>query len=254
MRPTSPPLGPAVLLSYLKRNSPDIDVRAFDLNLLYYDRVLDDLSKGNFKIRLYDWDEKTTAQRIGQAVDFLKHGTKEKFDLKLYHHFVTIFLSFEGIFNAFMSEMAKRHLIGLSVPDRVKIFFEDLVNPVLDYGPDMVGLSVLFNSQTVFALLMASLIKEKKPRYNVALKDGKSYPYIEITNEDFPRIFISRQKNKNGSLFFGPYTSKKIISDVLTMVRGVFPYCSCKRRLKKPCFYYHLNLSNSCKCTSPSFK
>jgi len=203
MRPTSPPLGPAVLSSYLKRSSPDIDVKAFDLNLLYYDRVLDDLSKGSFKIRLYDWDEETTAQKIGQAVDFLKHGTQEKFDLKLYHHFVTIFLSFEGIFNAFMSEMAKRHLIGLSVPDRVKIFFEDLVNTVLDYGPDLVGLSVLFNSQTVFALLMASLIKEKKD-IKVVL-GGAKLGVMRYPERLFKEPWVFSTKDKTRQLEFGQY-------------------------------------------------
>jgi len=203
MRPTSPPLGPAVLLSYLKRNSPDIGVRAFDLNLLYYDRVLDDLSKGSFKIRLYDWDEETTAQKIGQAVNFLKHGTQEKFDLKLYHHFVTIFLSFEGIFNAFMSEMAKRHLIGLSVPDRVKICFENLVNPVLDYGPDMVGLSVLFNSQTIFALLMASLIKEKKD-IKVVL-GGAKLGVMRYPERLFKEPWVFSTKDNTRQLEFGQY-------------------------------------------------
>ncbi len=203
MRPTSPPLGPAVLLSYLKRNSPDIDVRAFDLNLFYYDRVLDDLSKGSFKIRLYDWNEETTAQKIGQAVDFLRHGTQEKFDLKLYHHFVTIFLSFESIFNAFMSEMAKRHVIGLSVPDRVKIFFEDLVNMVLDYGPDMVGLSVLFNSQTVFALLMASLIKEKKD-IKIVL-GGAKLGVMHYPERLFKEPWVFSAKDRTRQLEFGQY-------------------------------------------------
>jgi len=203
MRPASPPLGPAVLSSYLKKNSPDIKVRAYDLNLLYYDRVLDDLSRGKFKIRLYDWNEETTAQRVGQAVDFLKHGTREKFDLKLYHHFVTIFLSFENIFNAFMSEMAKRHLIGLSVPDRVKIFFEDLVDPVLDYDPDMVGLSVLFNSQTVFALLMAALIKEKKD-IKVVL-GGARLGVMRYPERLFKEPWVFSTKDRTRQLEFGRY-------------------------------------------------
>ncbi len=203
MRPTSPPLGPAVLLSYLKKNSPDIRVKAYDLNMLYYDRVLDDLSKGNFKIRLYDWDEETTAQRVGRAVDFLKHGTQEKFDLKSYHHFVTIFLSFENIFNAFMSEMAKRHLIGLSVPDRVKIFFEDLVDPVLNYAPDLVGLSVLFNSQTVFALLMATLIKEKRD-IKIVL-GGAKLGVMLYPERLFKEPWVFSTKDRTRQLEFGQY-------------------------------------------------
>jgi len=163
MRPTSPPLGPAILLGYLRKNLPDsdIEVRAFDLNLLYYEKVLDCLSKGAFKIRLYNWDEETTARRVSQALAFLRQGAGEKFDLGSYHHSATIFLSLENNFNAFMSEMAKRYLVGLSVPGRVEMFLKDLLRPVLDYGPDLVGFSVLFSSQMVFALLMALLIKEK---------------------------------------------------------------------------------------------
>ena len=161
MRPTSPPLGPAVLLGYLKKNLPDIEARAFDLNLLYYEKVLDCLARGVFKIRLYNWDEETTARRVSQALIFLRQGPRGEFDLRSYHHSATVFLSLENSFNAFMSEMARRYLLGLSVPDRVGIFFEDLIRPVLDYGPDLVGFSILFSSQMVFALLMALLIKKK---------------------------------------------------------------------------------------------
>jgi len=203
MRPASPPLGPAVLLSYLKKNSPGIDVRVFDLNFFYYDRILNDLSKGNFKIRLYDWDEETTARKIDQAVNFLKYGIKEKFDLKSYHHFTTIFLSFENILNAFMSEMAKRHLMGLSVPDRVRIFFEDLADQVLDYGPHMLGLSVLFNSQTVFALLMAALIKEK--RQIKVVFGGARLGVMCCPERLFKEPWVFSTKDMTKQLEFGQY-------------------------------------------------
>ncbi len=161
MRPTSPPLGPAILLGYLKKNLPGIGARAFDLNLYYYKKVLDCLHEGVFKIRLYNWDEETTVRKIEQALAFMRQRPKEKFDLGSYHHAATVFLSLEDNFNAFISEMTRRYLVGLSVPDRVEIFLEDLIRPVLDYGPDIVGLSVLFSSQMVFALLMALLIKKK---------------------------------------------------------------------------------------------
>ncbi len=161
MRPTSPPLGPAILLGYLKKNLPDIEARAFDLNLLYYKKVLDCLARGVFKIRLYNWDEETTARRVEQAVLFMRHGIRDGFDLRLYHHSATVFLSLEDNFNAFMSEMVRRYLVGLSIPDRVEVFIRDLIRPVIDYGPDLVGLSVLFSSQMVFALLMAILIKRE---------------------------------------------------------------------------------------------
>ncbi len=105
---------------------------------------------------------------------------------------------------------------------------------------------ILCGTEAQALILEACLIKEKKPKYNIVLRDGKNYPYIEITNEDFPRILVSRPKTKNSSIFFGPYTSAKIVKDALKMIRRVFPYRSClsigKGRPGKPCFYYHLNL------------
>ncbi len=91
-------------------------------------------------------------------------------------------------------------------------------------------------------ILEAALIKEKKPKYNISLRDNKSYPYIEITKEKFPRIFISRPKVKNKNLFFGPYPQVKTLESALTLIRRIFPYCSCKRMPKKACLFFHLKL------------
>ena len=91
-------------------------------------------------------------------------------------------------------------------------------------------------------ILEAALIKEKKPKFNIALRDDKSYPYIEITSEEFPRIFISRPKGKTKSILFGPYTNAKLLRPALEMIRKIFPYCSCKGRRKKGCLYLHLKL------------
>lgn len=91
-------------------------------------------------------------------------------------------------------------------------------------------------------VLEAALIKESKPKYNIALRDDKSYPYIEITKEKFPRIFISRPKKKPKSLIFGPYPQAKELKSALVMIRKILPYCSCKSRPKKVCLYYHIGL------------
>lgn len=91
-------------------------------------------------------------------------------------------------------------------------------------------------------VLEAALIKEKEPRYNISLKDNKSYPYIEITKEKFPRIFISRPKAKTKNLFFGPYPQVKTLKSTLTLIRRVFPYRSCKRMSKDACLFFHLKL------------
>ncbi|MDD3296067.1 MAG: excinuclease ABC subunit UvrC [Candidatus Omnitrophica bacterium] len=91
-------------------------------------------------------------------------------------------------------------------------------------------------------ILEAALIKEKKPYHNIALRDGKSYPYVEITNEPFPRIFISRSKTKSNSRFFGPYPRAAVLKSALNLIRRIFPYRSCRRMPKKPCLFYHLRL------------
>jgi len=91
-------------------------------------------------------------------------------------------------------------------------------------------------------ILEAALIKEKKPKYNISLRDNKSYPYIEITKEKFPRIFISRPKKKTNSILFGPYPAAQSLKPALETIRRIFPYCSCRRYPKKPCLFYHLNL------------
>ena len=104
-------------------------------------------------------------------------------------------------------------------------------------------------------ILEASLIKEKKPKYNVSLRDDKSYPYVEITNEEFPRIFISRpktkelKKDKTKSILFGPYTETKVLKSALKLIRQVFPYRSCRKMPKKPCLFFHLKL-----CPAPCIK
>lgn len=99
------------------------------------------------------------------------------------------------------------------------------------------------NSPQQALILEAALIKENKPKYNITLKDDKTYPYIEISNEDFPRVFISRPRNKlpNG-MVFGPYTQSGLIQGALKLIRKVFPFRSCRNMPKKACLFFHINL------------
>jgi radical SAM superfamily enzyme YgiQ (UPF0313 family) len=174
--------------------------------MVYYDMVIDGLTKRIFKIRLYNWNEEDTAQKVKEAVNFLKYSRQKKFDLKSYHHFATIFFSFESIFNSFMSEMASRHLVGLSVPHRVEIFFENLVNLVLHYGPDMIGISVLFNSQTVFAMLIASLIREKKDMKHIKIVfGGARFGIMRSPEILFKETWVFSTKEKFRHVEFGQY-------------------------------------------------
>lgn len=91
-------------------------------------------------------------------------------------------------------------------------------------------------------ILEAALIKEKKPKYNISLRDDKSYPYVEITSEKFPRIFITRKRINKKSTFLGPYPQANIAKSVLNILRKIFPYCSCKCFKKSECLFFHLKL------------
>ena len=98
-------------------------------------------------------------------------------------------------------------------------------------------------------LLENNLIKEHTPRYNINLKDGKSYPAIRVTNEEFPRIFRTRRIIQDGSRYFGPYTDVRNIDIYLELIEKLFPLRKCRGPLKKrehPCLYYHIG-----RCSSP---
>lgn len=95
-------------------------------------------------------------------------------------------------------------------------------------------------------ILEAALIKERKPKYNIALRDNKSYPYVAISKEQYPRVFLSRAKNKTGITFFGPYPAAKTLKSALVSIRKIFPYRSCRRMPKSVCLFFHLKL-----CSGP---
>ena len=102
-----------------------------------------------------------------------------------------------------------------------------------------------------------SMIKEYKPRYNVLLKDDKSYPWIVVTNEYFPRVFMTRERLKDGSKYFGPYTDSASAKAVLNLVHELYPIRNCrhaitpeflKRGKGKLCLEYHMKKCGGC-CT-----
>jgi len=102
-------------------------------------------------------------------------------------------------------------------------------------------------------LLENNLIKEYQPRYNVLLKDGKTYPSICITNEPFPRILKTRNIYKNGGQYFGPYSSNYTLNSLLEIIHDLFPIRTCKLALTKEniragkfkvCLQYHIHRCN----------
>ncbi|MGC6437538.1 MAG: excinuclease ABC subunit UvrC [Flavobacteriaceae bacterium] len=142
---------------------------------------------------------------------------------------------------------------------RVKSYF----NKVHDYGKTNVLVKkiseikhIVVNSETDALLLENNLIKKYKPRYNVLLKDDKSYPWICIKNERFPRVFSTRRVIKDGSEYFGPYTNIKTVYTLLDLIKGLFSLRTCKYDLSdhkiqanryKVCLEYHLgNCKGAC--------
>jgi excinuclease ABC subunit C len=89
-------------------------------------------------------------------------------------------------------------------------------------------------------LLEASLVKENQPKYNQELKDDKSYPFLKITAEEFPRLLITRQRKPDGSKYFGPYTSVKLLRQAVAMLRRLFPMRTCNPIPNKVCLMYHI--------------
>lgn len=95
-------------------------------------------------------------------------------------------------------------------------------------------------------LLEAKCIKRLQPKYNVLWKDDKHYLYIKITKEPYPRILLSRRENDRNALYFGPFPTSSIIKKMISYIRTIFPFCTQKSTVKKPCFYTHINLCNPC--------
>ena len=82
---------------------------------------------------------------------------------------------------------------------------------------------VLSESEHDALLLENNLIKEDKPKYNILLRDDKTYPWICIKNEKFPRVFLTRRYIKDGSEYFGPFTSVKTINTLLNIINNIYP-------------------------------
>jgi len=146
-----------------------------------------------------------------------------------------------------------------NLKNRVRSYF----NKVHDYGKTNVLVKkiveikhIVVETETDALLLENNLIKKYQPRYNVLLKDDKSYPWICIKNERFPRVFQTRRMIKDGSEYFGPYTSIKTVYTLLDLIKGLFPLRTCKYDLSqekvashkyKVCLEYHLgNCKGAC--------
>ena len=127
-----------------------------------------------------------------------------------------------------------------------------LVRSVIDKIADLEY--TMTDSVSEALLLEINLVKRYRPRYNVRLKDDKSYPFIKITlAEDFPRIERTRRLPADGSRYFGPYASASSVDDAMNLIRRLFPFRTCtldihegRKAIERPCLLYHIK-----RCQAP---
>lgn len=137
--------------------------------------------------------------------------------------------------------------------NRVRQYFQNSKNHSVKVKAMVKNISefeyIVTDSEMEALILEGNLIKKYNPKYNIALKDDKFYPFIKITtNEDFPRVYMTRNFVKDGNKYFGPYTSSASVHEVMDLIKKNFPLRTCKKVIKeggettKPCLNYHLNL------------
>ncbi|MDI9412271.1 MAG: excinuclease ABC subunit UvrC [Bacillota bacterium] len=131
---------------------------------------------------------------------------------------------------------------GSSQPAKVRILVEHIVG--FEY--------ILTDSEMEALILENNLIKKHAPRYNVRLKDDKTYPYIKVTmQETFPRVLMVRKRLNDGARYFGPYTDVTAVKETLAFLRKIFPVRSCRKNIEeggteRPCLNYHIG-----RCLAP---
>ncbi len=146
-----------------------------------------------------------------------------------------------------------------SIRNRVRQYFQNKPSgsPRLDLMISKIhDMEIILTDSDVEALILeANLVKQYNPRYNVRLKDDKSFPYIVITNEPYPRVFVTRQIKRDGSRYFGPYTDVKTMRYALKTIRDLFKIRSCnyyiddefiRQKKARICLDYHIK-----KCDGP---
>lgn len=142
---------------------------------------------------------------------------------------------------------------AMSLRNRVRSYFQstramepktrELVNHIADFEV------IRTDTATEALILENELIKRYQPKYNVLLKDSKTYPYIRITNEEWPRVISTRLVVKDGSHYFGPYTSASSAYKTINLLNRLFPYRKCDKTItgnEEVCLYYHMH-----QCTAP---
>jgi excinuclease ABC subunit C len=125
-------------------------------------------------------------------------------------------------------------------PSKLSSKIQRLVSKIQDFE------FVVTNSEQEALILECNMIKKYTPRYNVRLKDNKTFPYLKIDiNEDWPGVYITRRVQKDGARYFGPFASASSVRKTLKLIKKIFPFRSCNKRIegkdKRPCLDYYIH-------------
>ena len=140
---------------------------------------------------------------------------------------------------------------AIVLKNRVRQYFQSSRNQspkVRAMVSHVVDFETIMTANEVESLILeANLIKKHRPRYNIRLKDDKSYPYVKVTvQEEYPRVFITRRVLRDGARYFGPYTNVTALRDSLKLLKRLFPLRTCRTMPDRPCLEYHIK-----RCLAP---
>lgn len=152
------------------------------------------------------------------------------------------------------NEQAKIIYVGkaINLKNRVKSYFQSSKNhspKVKSMVEKISDFEYIITANEIEALILeCNLIKKYRPKYNISLRDDKTYPYIKVTlNEDYPTVSITRKILKDGAKYFGPYTSAGAVHEVLNLLKKLFQIRSCRQmNTKRPCLEFHIK-----RCLAP---
>ncbi len=139
-----------------------------------------------------------------------------------------------------------------SLKNRVRQYFQSSKNHTEKVRAMVSHISefeyIVTDSEMEALILECNLIKKYSPKYNILLKDDKYYPFIKITNEEFPRVIVTRNYGNDASRYFGPYTDGSAVYAINELIKKVFPLRTCRKSIKeggprtRTCLNYHINL------------
>ena len=136
--------------------------------------------------------------------------------------------------------------------NRVRSYFRNLAShtpKVKAMVAKIAEIETIVTSSEVEALILeCNLIKKYRPRYNISLKDDKTYPYLKVTmQEDFPRLYVTRRHMRDGARYYGPYADAGAMHATVKLLRSMFPLCTCRKmNPDRPCLNYHIK-----RCLAP---